>query len=390
MNDQEFALALQSLRQTLDQLLRIRHGDSAAARERLVNGYLRHELERIGPAPPDSALWRSLQARALLHACQDVVPILVARHVLDPADLLQREEMALYVLDRLQEDGQRRLRAYDADKGASFRTYLTRVTGNLAIDFLRRRRREGEVLDRHRELDLHGGVDDRPEPAFDEPPPDLLEQRDLEQLVGDILAAGGEDAGNAADLRQRLRERLNLNSRERLFLRAIYFSDLSAEQAGRLPGMDMNKHQANSLHRRLLDRLADAFKQAGAYGELQGLVSELERTLALQLDGIETRVAIACLMLVEKQARALCDCRFESREQVRRATIRRDYADLRRRFYEWMTDIRNDAMAADTYLERIDENRRHLYLRHLDEPVAVQPRYLKRLREVLNRDAATQ
>ncbi len=391
MNDQEFADALLGLQETLDQVLRIRYRDSPGRRERLAAGYLRHELERIEATVPDEAHWQSLRARALLHACQDVVPSLVARHCMDPADLLQREEMALYVLDRLQEDGLRRLRAFDAAKGASFRTYLSRVAGNLAIDFLRRRRREGEVLDRHQALDLHGAVaSEQPESAQnDQPVAASLEQRDLEQVIAGILSADGEASADDTDLRQRLRAQLRLSSKERLFLRAIYFNDLSAGQAGALPGMAMNKNQANSLHRRLLDRLADAFKQAGAYGELQGLVSELEQTLAILIDGIDTRVAVARLMLVQKRAATLCDCRFESREQARQGAIRRDYSGLRRRLYELMTDIRSDAMAADAYLERLEERSRRLQLRLLEESIEVQPRYLKRLREVLKANSAT-
>jgi len=383
----ESAGRLNALKCRLDDLLRLRYSKAPQVRERLAAQYLRHELEAAA-AGDGCEDWSTIEARVLFFACQDVVPHLVRRHCYDPGDRLMQEEMAVYVMERLQRDRLRRIRAYDPDKGAAFSTYLKRVVANLATDFLRRGQRESELFDRHHTVGLHG----EPETPAGEPmtrPPDPAAdgggEGDMEKVVAGILEQPLDEAADPDDLRQRLRPHLRLDARERLFLKAIYFNDLSAEQAGTLPGMGMNKHQANSLHRRLLERLADAFRQAGAYDELQSLVMELAQTLAVSVDGVRARIALERLMVLEKTGREHSGCFFDAGDEARRGDVAQPYAGLRKILFSRMLDIRSDAMAAEAYLESFARDSQMLRLRLLEQPLAVQPRYAKRVKEALAR-----
>ncbi len=377
------------MRARLEDLLRLRYAQSSEVRQRLAAQYLRHELERMeaeGIDASDGQDRATVEARVFLFACQDLVPHLVRRYCYDPADHLMREEMALYVLERLLQDDMRRIRAFAPDKGAAFSTYLKRVIANLATDFLRRSVRRAEVVDRH----LGVGLEGEPENAAGESLPVVRPERpseplggDMERVVAAILAQSEGDLADPDDLHQRLRPHLRLDARERLFLKAVYFEDLSAEQAGGLPGMGLNKNQANSLHRRLLERLADAFKKAGVYGDLQSLVAELGDTLAVSVQGVLARVAPNHLILVEKTARTRCGCEFDAGKRAVSGQIGDEYGRLRKRLMAYMLDFRDDAMAGEAYLDGFDTGAKRLRLKWIERAFPVAPRYTRRVREAL-------
>ena len=80
-------------------------------------------------------------------------------------------------------------------------------------------------------------------------------------------APGGESIG---DISWRLRSQLDLNTEERLFLKAVYQDGLSVSSAGRLLGWNAN--QAHGKLRRLLARLRKGFRDAGLEQELKSIL----------------------------------------------------------------------------------------------------------------------
>jgi hypothetical protein len=77
-----------------------------------------------------------------------------------------------------------------------------------------------------------------------------------------------------SDLHQRLQGRLNLDTEERLFLKAIYQDGLGVSSAGRLLGWNANA--AHGKLRRLLARLRKAIEGAGLEQELKAMVEKSE------------------------------------------------------------------------------------------------------------------
>jgi len=322
------------------------------------------------------AEYTALSNRCLFFACQEVLPYLTKRYLFHPNDHIMHEELILYIQDRLFAQNFRRISLYENDKNTLFKTYIQRIIHHLAIDFLRKRCRETEVIDSNLEIEL--------------PENEHLDQRinDLENeafnseesllWIKNLLQ---EQTPTQTDsVQQRIAEHLNLEISERLFLKAIYFAGLSAEQAGELPGLDMNKNQANSLHRRLLERLGDAFKQSGLYDELQQLVIETDALQAVCIGDLSVRIAFEQLILLSKTSDS-SQCQVEYRYQVVGGHIANPYSLLRKRFYNHMLDIRNDAMAGESYLQSIDNKGQYLKLHLLETAQEVQPRYRKKIKQ---------
>jgi len=292
------------------------------------------------------------------------------------------EELNLYIQDRLFAQNFRRISLYENDKNTQFKTYIQRIIHHLAIDFLRKHSREAEVINQNIDIELPENehldqrIESQNKEAFN-PEESMLWIQNLLQDQTPI---------KTDSVQQHIAEHLNLKISERLFLKAIYLGGLSAEQAGELPGLDMNKNQANSLHRRLLERLADTFKQSGLYDELQQLVSETDALQEVYIGDLKVRIAFEQLILLLKTSDN-SQCQVEYKKQAVGGHIANPYSLLRKRFYNHMLDIRNDAMAGENYMQAIDNKGQYLELHLMESVQEVQPRYRKKIKQFLRHNS---
>ena len=252
----------------------------------------------------------------------DIIDRLAARRF---ANSTLAEEAALYVLEKLEKENGRRLRAYDGK--ARFSSYFAAVVCRLLEDFSRKRfgrkrapawlnrlgglwlklytllcleryEREAAVeimMTRHQisrpssekmartiksqvvdcgahqgqEVELneeHGS-----QPGNDpEQGLDRQQQVKLFQALFQLTTNGSTQAGTTLSLPALADMRLTLTGQERMLLKLCYQDGLAVTEAGRLLGLAGN--QVHGKMRRLLKRLRQAFAEAGLSKEIRLLL----------------------------------------------------------------------------------------------------------------------
>lgn len=163
----------------------------------------------------------------------------------------------VYVLERLQEDGYRRLRTFVPGR-CRFTTWLTVVTRRLCYD--RDRERYGRVRG-------EGGERERSREQRDE-------RRRLTELIGENVdfAAIADGSGGNPELRLRQQELHDaveralgeLPAEERLLLRLRFDDDRSAREIAEFIGLSTPFHVYRRLHS-VLGRLRESLRRNGIY-----------------------------------------------------------------------------------------------------------------------------
>ena len=179
-----------------------------------------------------------------------------------------RQDAEDYVKNHLTKDNFARFRSYNKDKAVNFTTYLSRVIRNLLIDYLRKKKplATTETFENH------------PDEAtqLNNKNADINTMESHRQLhlkeIGQWFFAGTAPQNDeATPTLPDIPDKIKLSHKERLFLRAMYKDGMSAEEAGRLPGINMGKWQAHGFHRRIKARIKKLLKVMG-YESLQSLL----------------------------------------------------------------------------------------------------------------------
>jgi len=348
---------LLELEAALDSVLSIRYGQRSGndPAERRV-ALLRHELRLLHAEVETSAsavdvrryLLRLPEAelklvasRALYYACHDLVTLLAHRYV--KGDLIAREEGVLYVQDRLQRDDFRRIRGFDPQNGAVFRTYIWRVISHLLIDFTRAH---------HRLTDTQQQTADAARDAG-EPSPLVPEAFVADQQVSDVLSAVLQEEPAVAalgTLRERLRPHLDLSSTERLFLKAMFRHDMSVEEVRELPGFEMASGEAWRFYYRLMDRLLDAFKDADVLPLLRTLIDQREPSLDVVIDRRTTTSLIGTISCVRQRDGRSSWCHLARAGEAVTGIVMESFPKLRTRLAPWFSPINPTTLVADQVL----------------------------------------
>lgn len=151
----------------------------------------------------------------------------------------------VYLLDRLREDGCRRLRGYVAQPRSKFTTWLVVVTKRLCIDHYRLkygRLRHEESREERERLDLRRGL------ANLNGPPELAES------IADENPGTAADAFESSELSDELRTLVTtLPPEDRLLLRLRFDDDLSASEIARILRLPSQFH----VYRRINAILAE-------------------------------------------------------------------------------------------------------------------------------------
>jgi len=317
-----------------------------------------HELRRIEPDAPTprsrTALLERLQRltteelqsvrlRSLYYATHELVTLLAHRNL--RKDAVAREEAVLYVHDRLQRDGFRRIDGFDPSHGASFKTYMWQVVSRLLIDFIRARKPERE------ESSMTGAALADPEQS---PEADLSETQ-LRELISVLFADIAPSFAVRSALRDRLRTHLDLTSTERLFLKAIFQHDLSIDAVRRLPGFEMSSAEAWRYYYRLLERLLECFKNADALEALRSLSSPEDPRLEITLERELAKIEVTKIRYVKQLTLESAACHAEWRGQLARGVISDSLVRLKKKLAPWFTPINATTLVADAQLRDMHE-----------------------------------
>lgn len=165
-----------------------------------------------------------------------------------------------------------------------------------------------------------------------------------------VFAEHGADLTRGRALRERLRERLQLTSRERLFLKAMFQHDMSIEEIRSLPGFAMSSSEAWRFHYRLLDRLLETFKQADALAALHGMIDASEAKLTLHFDDRIVDVDASSVHYVKAVEAASCSCEATVHGSLVRARIDDGFARLKKRLAPWFSPVNTTTLIADKWL----------------------------------------
>lgn len=177
----------------------------------------------------------------------------------------KRQDAADYVKNKLTRDNFARFRSYNKSKQASFTTYITVVIRNLLVDYLRKKTplTEMETLQDGDKYDNESTADDTG---------NSYRQQHLDEIGHWFFAEFlPEEKSQNPPASLEIPEKIKLNPKERLFLRAMYKEGMTVEEAGGLPGINMGKWQAHGYHRRLKRRIKKLLDSMG-YENLQSLL----------------------------------------------------------------------------------------------------------------------
>ena len=179
----------------------------------------------------------------------------------------RRQDAEDYIKNKLAKDNFACFRSYNKEKKVSFPTYISMVIRNLLVDYLRKKTPVTETWESV-EYDDH-----RNDKNIKEDTAEPYRLQDLEEIGQWFFAGTVPQEGNGTETSSPdIPDKIKLNHKERLFLRAMYKDGMTAEEAGRLPGINMGKWQAHSYHRRLKKRIKKLLNEMG-YGNLQSLLN---------------------------------------------------------------------------------------------------------------------
>jgi hypothetical protein len=354
---QEGGRQLLELEAALDSVLSLRHAQRGGVDnvERRI-ALLRHEIRLlrpdVGPASSADDVRRQLRSmsederkivasRALYYACHDLITLLAHKYV--KGDAIAQEEGVLYVQDRLQRDDFRRVRNFDPCNGAAFRTYIWQVISHLLIDFTRSRRR---VADTRQSADAALELDER-NPAA---PEAVVAEHQRNEVLAAVLQETSPAVATVGSLRERLRAHLDLSSTERLFLKAMFLHDMSVEEVRELPGFEMTRSEAWRFYYRLMDRLLDAFKDAGVVPMLRTLLDEREPTLQVTIERQAMTSPIASVTCVRQRDSRSSWCHLARADGVVTGVVMESFTKLRTRLAPWFSPINPETLVADHVL----------------------------------------
>jgi RNA polymerase sigma factor (sigma-70 family) len=353
----------------LDALLRLRYaaGEQDQARDAIVTRYLVNELRRWRPqlkltASLEEAIAASaelslddvavLRRRCLFYGCDALISLLVNKRI--KGDAIAREEAVLYVQDRLQRDDFRRIDSFQLDRGASFVTYMWQVINNLLLDFLRAHSKRAQQERDDMEIDAELQADEADAGAFvDESGRSQtsaergVEAMQLRALLAETMSERAVDG--AHPLRSRLREHLNLTSQERVLLKAMFQYDMSIAEICALPGFDLSAGEAYRSYYRVMERLMEAFKQAGLTEALRSLVSNAAPRVAVTIGDEAVQLAANRIyyLLQEKRGTA-CHVRWRGDPQA--GLIGESFAKLLKRLSAYFSAIDSRTALSDSVL----------------------------------------
>jgi hypothetical protein len=365
---------LQEVAVTLDALLRVRYASDAdqAQRDKLALDFLRNEARRYRPKlatvrsldelfsqagdlqPPDLEVIRN---RCLFYGCDNLIALLARKRVGN--DVIAREEAMLYVQDRLQRDDFRRIRSFRPERGASFVTYMWQVINNLLLDFVRA----------HRKLPTKVGVQsDAPELALEhavshdsgstsmdsvphEPSADTaVESHQLHDMLAELMTEASSTADKLHPIRERLRPHLNLTSKERVFVRALFQYDMTINEVRELPVFAMNVNEAYRFYYRIMDQLLAAFKAAGILDSMRSLVSDVAPRVSVSIAGEVITVAATRIHYLEELDRGSTRCHADWQGTTASGVIGESFSKLSKRLAAYFSHIDSTTAVADKIL----------------------------------------
>ena len=365
---------LSNLTATLDSLLRVRHAEESAQsrRDAIVLDFVRNEFVRLrrelSAVPRIEMLLdavRSLsrddlvaiRCRCLFYACDDLITLLVHKRV--KGDAIAREEAVLYVQDRLQRDDFRRINQFQANRGASFVTYIWQVISNLLLDFLRtygKRPTKSGGDDRQLDIDVHhGSVQDvGANSHVHEPGANTIdftvEMHKLQESLAEVLAESRVAAANENSIRARLRPHLRLSSKERLFLKALFQYDLTINEVREMPGFQMNLNEAYRFYYRIMEQLLMSFKDAGVLDNMRTLVSDAAPRVSVSVAGEPATVAATNIYYLEQADRRSTGCHVRWQDGAAFATIAESFSRLSKRLAAYFSAISATVAVSDRVL----------------------------------------
>ena len=180
----------------------------------------------------------------------------------------KRQDAEDYIKNQLTKDNFARFKSYKKNKKATFTTYISKVIRNLLIDYLRKKTplTETETLENEESEEIYSSnhaVNNTVE---------FYKQEHLEEIGRWFFASSEPDGKDASETpAPEIPDKLKLTHKDRLFLRAMYKDGMTAEEAGRLPGINIGKWQAHGYHRRLKGRVKKLLKAMG-YENIQSLL----------------------------------------------------------------------------------------------------------------------
>ncbi len=178
----------------------------------------------------------------------------------------QRQDAEGYIKNKLMKDNFARLKSYKESKAVRFTTYIYIVIRNLLIDYLRKNKPKFETLEN---VENESGYSTQ---TITDSTVELHRQQNLEEIGRWFFAdAAPQENNEMAIPTSEIPDAVKLGPKERLFLRAVYKDGMTIAEAGRLPGINMSKWQADAYHRKLKTQIRKLLNTMG-YETLQSLL----------------------------------------------------------------------------------------------------------------------
>lgn len=374
------------LMEQLDVLLAIGYPDDPEARQQMALAWLKQECRNTGAQSFEevsAVQWEAIAARCRYYAAQEFLSMQCALQRSLSAN--RREDLLLYLQDQLMRHNFSRLQQYDADKGASLKTWLGHVVANLIRDFFRKINHQKTVV----VSEVSGDSGEWPE--FEDEvvgegsaPEQQAEADGLEDILSLLFSTDEAETNHSGlSLRVKLAKELSLTAEEQLFLKLIYVSDLNPEDAGLKLGL--SKHAAYGKHRRLLEKVAEACKAAGVYQELQSLISYGEPRLEVEANKQKFLLEPKHIRHIQKDGlhQSRVTCLLPADATLTTTQAHKSFGDIHRYFYAYASLIQDKESVVDEHVEELKERPAAVVVSDLPEPLAVNSRYVRVIKRVL-------
>lgn len=356
----------------MDALLRVRYSAEGehTHRDAVVVSYLSNEISKFQPKfvstrSLDDLLMNAedllamdiavIRNRCLFYACDDLIALLVRKRI--RTDAIAHEEAVLYVQDRLQRDDFRRIRNFQVDKGASFVTYMWQVINNLLLDFLRarsKRPKQTESYDVESQEDaVQLAVNRETSNGFaqhEASAESILEAKQLQEMLVELLSEPKNSLAGSYPIREQLRKHINLSSKERVFLKALFQYDLTINEVRELPGFAMSPNEAYRFYYRIMEQLLDSFKNAGVLDDMRALIIEAAPRVSLSIDGNTVTIAATEIHYLEQLDRSSTGCHADFRGATVFAVSHESFGKLSKRLAAYFSPIDSTTAVSDKIL----------------------------------------
>ncbi len=183
------------------------------------------------------------------------------------------EEAVLYAQEKLYANNFRRIRYYDKNKGASYKTYIWNVIKNLLTDFLIKKNKETEREISYEDID-YVAFSEKADLFLGSDEGVCIDKARLLSMVKNITLGKqySVEYQPSENILEKVSTGIGLTEKDRVFLNALCEHELNINKVRKFPDLNMGQSEAYRLYHDIIKRLRHGYKSAGVYDDVKSVL----------------------------------------------------------------------------------------------------------------------